>query len=72
MWMSLSTISRASALPRKLSQLGPGVTWFDFNGDGWEDLSSARDGRTACGVSQRRQGRLVPKAKPQETPPIAI
>ena len=25
-------------LPNKLSQLGPGVAWFDFNGDGWEDL----------------------------------
>ncbi len=26
------------SLPRKLSESGPGVTWFDFNGDGWEDL----------------------------------
>ena len=25
-------------LPRKLSERGPGITWFDFNGDGWEDL----------------------------------
>lgn len=26
-------------LPRKLSRLGPGVSWFDINGDGWEDLA---------------------------------
>lgn len=25
-------------LPNKLSQLGPGVSWFDLNGDGWDDL----------------------------------
>lgn len=26
-------------LPNRLSRLGPGVSWFDLNGDGWEDLS---------------------------------
>ena len=26
------------SLPRKLSEAGPGVTWYDFNSDGWEDL----------------------------------
>lgn len=26
------------SLPRRLSRLGPGVSWFDINGDGWEDL----------------------------------
>lgn len=30
--------SRQTLLPKKLSQLGPGVAWSDFNGDGWEDL----------------------------------
>ncbi|HTG43324.1 MAG TPA: VCBS repeat-containing protein [Verrucomicrobiae bacterium] len=25
-------------LPKRLSQLGPGVAWFDWDGDGWEDL----------------------------------
>jgi hypothetical protein len=25
-------------LPKKLSQLGPGVTWYDIDGDGWDDL----------------------------------
>ncbi|HEU0010756.1 MAG TPA: VCBS repeat-containing protein [Verrucomicrobiae bacterium] len=31
--------SRQPTLGRKLSQLGPGVSWFDVDGDGWEDLT---------------------------------
>lgn len=36
-------------LPRRLSQLGPGVAWFDLDGDGHEDLliGSGRGGRIA-------------------------
>ena len=30
--------TRQPLLPRKLSQLGPGVAWCDIDGDGWEDL----------------------------------
>jgi hypothetical protein len=30
--------ARQPLLPRKLSQLGPGVAWFDMDGDGWDDL----------------------------------
>ncbi len=30
--------ARQPLLPNKLSQLGPGVAWFDLDGDGWEDL----------------------------------
>jgi hypothetical protein len=29
---------RQPLLPRKLSTLGPGVSWFDLNGDGFDDL----------------------------------
>src|SRR5437667_12622668 len=29
---------RQQLLPNRLSQLGPGVAWFDLNNDGYEDL----------------------------------
>jgi hypothetical protein len=29
---------RQPLLPRKLSQLGPGVAWFDIDSDGWDDI----------------------------------
>jgi hypothetical protein len=40
---------RQPLLPNKLSQLGPGITWFDVDGDGWEDLliPSGKGGRLA-------------------------
>jgi len=25
------------SLPRRLSRLGPGVCWYDIDGDGWEE-----------------------------------
>lgn len=36
-------------LPRRLSRLGPGLAWFDQDGDGWEDLliPSGRGGNLA-------------------------
>src|SRR5262249_11304634 len=30
--------ARQPTLPRRLSQLGPGVCWCDLNKDGWDDL----------------------------------
>src|SRR5205809_5626124 len=36
---------RQPLLTRKLSQLGPGVSWHDVDGDGWEDLLIA----SGCG-----------------------
>jgi enediyne biosynthesis protein E4 len=40
---------RQPLLPHSLSQLGPGVGWFDLDGDGWEDLmiGSGAGGRLA-------------------------
>jgi enediyne biosynthesis protein E4 len=29
---------RQPLLPKRLSQLGPGVSWFDVDGDGWDDV----------------------------------
>jgi hypothetical protein len=56
--------ARQPLLPNRLSQLGPGVAWFDLDGDGWEDLliGSGRGGTLACyrndgqGGFQRREG----------------
>ncbi len=41
---------RQPLLPRKLSQLGPGVSWTDLDGDGWEDLviGSGKGGKLAA------------------------
>ena len=40
--------ARQALLPWRISELGPGLSWFDVDGDGWEDLSigTGRGGRT--------------------------
>ena len=50
--------SRQTLLPRALSQLGPGVTWFDFNADGWDDLlvGAGRGGKLAVFRNDTRGG----------------
>jgi len=42
--------ARQPLLPRRLSQLGPGVCWWDLDGDGREDLliGTGKGGRMAC------------------------
>ena len=35
---SFDDFERQPVLPKKLSQLGPGVAWFDLDGDGHDDL----------------------------------
>lgn len=42
-------LQRQVLLPMRLSQLGPGATWHDYDGDGWDDLviPSGRGGRLA-------------------------
>jgi hypothetical protein len=40
---------RQPLLPRRLSRLGPGMSWYDLDADGWEDLivSAGRGGKLA-------------------------
>jgi len=54
--------ARQKLLPRKLSEPGPGLAWFDFNGDGWDDLivGTGRGGRPAVFRNDMRGG-FVPQ-----------
>lgn len=67
---------RQALLPRKLSQLGPGVSWSDVDGDGREDLliGSGRGGeleiflnRGAGGFQHLRLGALLGRAGDDQT-----
>jgi len=42
-------------LPRRLSRLGPGLSWYDVDGDGWEDLivTAGRGGKLAVCISDQ-------------------
>ncbi|HTL58144.1 MAG TPA: FG-GAP-like repeat-containing protein, partial [Candidatus Limnocylindrales bacterium] len=42
--------SRQKLLPRRFSQLGPAVAWFDLNGDGREDLIIGAGRSSSLGV----------------------
>jgi hypothetical protein len=50
--------ARQPLLPNQLSQLGPGVTWCDFDGDGWEDLviGGGKGGQLAVYRNDQRGG----------------
>ena len=52
---------RQFLLPNSLSQLGPGVAWFDYDRDGREDLivGTGKGGR--LGVFHNTGGKLVPQ-----------
>ena len=56
--------ARQPLLPHKLSDLGPGVSWFDFNGDGWDDLiiGAGRGGRIAIFRNDTKGGFVSQKA----------
>ncbi len=60
--------ARQPLLPRRQSQGGPGAAWFDFNGDGWDDLAigTGRGGRLALFANQRGRG-FVPAPLPLAT-----
>lgn len=50
--------SLQSLLPRRLSRLGPGITWFDVDGDGWDDLivPSGQGGKLVLFHNDRGRG----------------
>ena len=50
--------ARQPLLPKRLSQLGPGVAWHDMDGDGDDDLiiGSGKGGRLACYQNDGRGG----------------
>jgi len=52
---------RQFLLPNSLSQLGPGVAWFDYDRDGYEDLLIGAGSGGRLGVFHNDHGRLVPK-----------
>lgn len=49
---------RQPLLPRRLSQLGPGVAWHDVDGDGWVDLivGASRGGTMGLFLNQQGKG----------------
>jgi hypothetical protein len=49
---------RQPLLPFRLSHLGPGVSWFDLDGDGWDDLvvGSGRGGKIGVFRNNRQGG----------------
>jgi hypothetical protein len=66
--------ARQPLLPHKLSTLGPGVTWADVNGDGYDDLivGTGKGGRPAIFLNNGK-GQFsewgdapVPKAAPRD------
>ena len=54
-------IARQPLLPNRLSQLGPGVAWFDLDGDGRDDLiiPSGKGGKLAIYRNDPRNGFLL-------------
>ncbi|CAN5160705.1 VCBS repeat-containing protein [soil metagenome] len=53
--------SRQFLLPNSLSQLGPGVAWYDYDRDGLEDLIVGTGKGGKVGVFHNVGGRLVPQ-----------
>ena len=47
--------AREPLLPKRLSQMGPGVAWVDLDGDGWEDLIIASGKGKPPAIFQNRQ-----------------
>ncbi|MEI6390376.1 MAG: CRTAC1 family protein [Verrucomicrobiota bacterium] len=70
---------RQMLLPRRLSQLGPGVAWFDLNGDGKEDLVIGGGRGTRLGVylnagggHWQQAGGLLTNALPDDAAGVVV
>jgi enediyne biosynthesis protein E4 len=59
-------------LPKKLSQAGPAVSWFDVNSDGWDDLiiGSGKGGSVA--VFRNEAGKRFVRSEPESLKAPAI
>ncbi|MEW6160757.1 MAG: VCBS repeat-containing protein, partial [Verrucomicrobiota bacterium] len=64
--------ARQPLLPNKVSQLGPGITWFDLNDDGWDDLvvPAGRTGQLAV-FQNNGDGHFKRMDWPMFNPPLA-
>ena len=51
-------LERQPLLPKRLSQLGPGIAWFDLDGDGHDDLVIG-NGKGAALAVYRNEGRGI-------------
>lgn len=61
---------RQPLLPKKFSQLGPGVAWFDLTGDGWDDLiiGSGRGGQLSVFANNQHGGFQLQAGAPLNVP----
>ena len=59
---AFSDWARQFLLPDALSQLGPGVAWFDYDRDGYEDLLIGAGHGGRLGVFHNERGRLAWKS----------
>ena len=55
-------------LPRRLSRMGPGLSWYDLDGDGWEELTIAAGRGGKLAVYRNDQGT---RFREVDGPPLA-
>jgi len=68
---AFNDFERQPLLARKLSQPGPGVTWFDVDGDGSDDLLIGSGAGRASSIFRNRSGRFEMMSRPWLADPAA-